>query len=398
MKEENKFSQKLIFSVLSYFIPVLNIGLTIAFSLNLISYHLPVFAFVLTLIFFGFFQKTILRQHKVLSKRSKLLLKYVDLLKAIEDREFSSSLLKDLQGQMKRGNRKAHESISDFVKILQALDQRLNMLMGIILNVYLFWDIRQLIRIEKWKNDNAEEMIIWFNNIGIMDAYCSLATLAFNEPHWIYPLISKDNLMVGKEMRHPLMATSDCIPNNIEIKTKPHFKIITGANMAGKSTYLRTIGANLLLAMMGSVVHAVEYEFKPVKIATSLKTTDSLMKNESYFYAELKRLQAIIQMLEKKENVIVFLDEILKGTNSKDKELGSIALLEQLISLNAYGIIATHDLNLAKVSKRFAEHTENLRFEAEIEHDKLFFDYKIKPGIAQNLNATFLMKRMGITI
>lgn len=398
MIEDNYFSSRKIFKILSYVVPILNISLTGFFAFNIIPYQFPTLSALFTLVFLGFFQKTILRQHKVLSRRSKLLLKYVDLLKAIEDRNFNSNLLKNLQQEMSEGKRKAHEHIGDLVKMLQALDQRLNMLMGVILNTFLFWDIHHLIRIEKWKRTNAEEMIIWFNNIGIMDAYCSLANLAFNEPHWIYPLISNDKLIAGKEMRHPLMDTSQCVPNDIEIIAKPHFKIITGANMAGKSTFLRTVGANLLLSMMGSVVHASEFEFVPVKIVTSLKTTDSLMKNESYFYAELMRLQVIIKMLEKKENVIVFLDEILKGTNSKDKELGSIALLEQLINLNAYGIIATHDLNLAKVSTRFAKNTENLRFEAEIKDDKLSFDYKIKSGIAQNLNATFLMKRMGITI
>ncbi len=398
MKEDNYFSNRLIFKILTYAVPILNIGATLIYSLGYFPYQVPVFFILLTLVFLGGYQKTINRRHKIISRRTKLLLKYVDLLKLMENREFDSILLKNLQQEMSVGKLKAHERIGNLVKILQALDQRLNMLMGVILNVYFFWDIRQLIRIENWKRKNAEEMIIWFNNIGIMDAYCSLATLSFNEPHWIFPKLSKDKLLKGTGLRHPLMPTSSCVPNDIEIYKKPHFKIITGANMAGKSTYLRTVGANLLLAMMGSVVHAKEYEFTPAKIATSLKTTDSLMKNESYFYAELKRLQTIIHQLEKKENVIVFLDEILKGTNSKDKELGSIALLEQLINLEAYGIIATHDLNLAKVSMRFSEHTENLRFEAEIEQDKLFFDYQIKSGIAQNLNATFLMKRMGITI
>lgn len=398
MKEKDYFSNRLDFKILTYAIPIINIGLTGLSSMNFISYQYPVFSIFLTLVYLGFFQKNILRKHKVLGRRAKLLLKYVNLLKEIEDREFESKLLKNLQREMSDGKRKAYERIEHLVKILQALDQRLNMLLGVILNVYLFWDIVQLIRIENWKRNNAEEMIIWFNNIGIMDAYCSLATLTFNEPHWIYPKISKDKLLYGKNLRHPLMSINECIANDVNIIKKPHFKIITGANMAGKSTYLRTVGANLLLAMMGAVVHAEDFDFMPVKIATSLKTTDSLMKNESYFYAELKRLQAIIKMLENKVNVMVFLDEILKGTNSKDKELGSIALLEQLINLNAFGIIATHDLNLAKVSTQFSEHTENLRFEADIKEDKLSFDYKIKPGIAQNLNATFLMKRMGITI
>ena len=298
---------------------------------------------------------------------------------------------------MSGDQKKAYEHISDLVKNLQALDQRLNMLVGILLNVYLVWDIRHLVKIENWKKENAEEMIIWFNNIGIMDAYCSLANVAFNESEWIFPALSDDKLLIGKNLRHPLMDYKSCVPNDIEILKQPHFKIITGANMAGKSTYLRTVGANLLLAMTGSVVNATAFEFVPTKLATSLRTSDSLMKNESYFYAELKRLQTIIQLIEKGENVFVLLDEILKGTNSKDKELGSIALLEQLIKLKAYGIIATHDLNLAKISESFSDNTENLRFEAEITNDLLIFDYKIKPGVAQNLNATFLMKKMGIT-
>jgi len=397
MNEKAFFSNHIHFKILAYLIPIINISFTLAWAVHLLPYYFAVNSILFTLAFLAFYQKIIIAKHNVLSRRAKLILKYVKLLRSIEDRSFKSLLLNQLQKEMSGDQKKAYEHISDLVKNLQALDQRLNMLVGILLNVYLVWDIRHLVKIENWKKENAEEMIIWFNNIGIMDAYCSLANVAFNESEWIFPALSDDKLLIGKNLRHPLMDYKSCVPNDIEILKQPHFKIITGANMAGKSTYLRTVGANLLLAMTGSVVNATAFEFVPTKLATSLRTSDSLMKNESYFYAELKRLQTIIQLIEKGENVFVLLDEILKGTNSKDKELGSIALLEQLIKLKAYGIIATHDLNLAKISESFSDNTENLRFEAEITNDLLIFDYKIKPGVAQNLNATFLMKKMGIT-
>jgi DNA mismatch repair ATPase MutS len=194
------------------------------------------------------------------------------------------------------------------------------------------------------------------------------------------------------------MNYNQCVPNDIKISNIPFFQVVTGANMAGKSTWLRTVGTNLLLAMMGSVVNAKAFKFAPVNIATSLHTADSLMKNESYFYSELLRLQEIINLMHEGKPVFVLLDEILKGTNSGDKEAGSIALLKQLIDLKSYGIIATHDLNLAKITDQYQQFTENCRFEAEIIDDKLFFDYKIKEGVAQNFNATFLMKKMGITL
>jgi DNA mismatch repair ATPase MutS len=168
--------------------------------------------------------------------------------------------------------------------------------------------------------------------------------------------------------------------------------------MAGKSTFLRSLGTNMLLAMMGAPVSAKSFKLNPIEIISSIRTKDSLAKNESYFYAEIKRLEVIINRLKKGERLFVFLDEILKGTNSKDKEQGSKALLKQLVELKAVGVIATHDLNLGVISQDFKDHVDNICFEVEIHDGGLHFDYKIRSGIAQNLSATYLMKQMGITL
>jgi DNA mismatch repair ATPase MutS len=176
------------------------------------------------------------------------------------------------------------------------------------------------------------------------------------------------------------------------------FRIITGANMAGKSTYLRTVGINLVLAMTGSPVLANSFVFSPVDVFTGIKTSDSLQAGESYFFAELKRLKEIIVQLEKGKTLFVILDEILRGTNSADKQKGSKALIRQLIQMKASGLIATHDLALGELADFFPENIKNQRFEVEIENNELKFDYLLKEGISQNLNATSLMKKMGITL
>lgn len=392
------FSKGLTFQILGFLIPAINIGVSALSIAGLLEYKFPLFTIILTLGFIGVFLKKINETHNMLQKRSALLMKYVGLLRMVEDNEFKSQIITDMQREMEYGGKKAHQRINDLARILQSLDNRLNMLIGILLNVYLMWDIWHIIKLDKWKQENADELSIWFKNISRFDAYCSLANLKFNEPNYVFPTINNEEIIEGIEMRHPLMNTEECVANDLTLKGKAQFKVVTGANMAGKSTYLRTVGTNLVLALMGSVVNAKSFTFYPVMVATSLRTTDSLMKNTSYFYAELKRLQEIIFRLRDGEKIFILLDEILKGTNSKDKEEGSIALLKQLIAMKGVGLIATHDLNLAEIIKEYKENIENLRFEADIDDDKLSFDYKLKQGIAQNLNATYLMRKMGITV
>ena len=203
--------------------------------------------------------------------------------------------------------------------------------------------------------------------------------------------------MKAKAAGHPLIPGTLCVRNDIETIANSSFFVITGANMAGKSTYLRTVATNFLLANIGAPVCAQSMLFSKADLFTSLRTSDSLTAGKSYFFAELERLRDIVRQAESGRRTFVILDEILRGTNSADKQKGSIGLVRKLIDLPVGGIIATHDLALGKLAEKFPEKVCNFRFEADITDDKqLSFSYRILPGIAQNANASFLMEQMGI--
>ena len=399
LRERDLFYGKQVFKILIILFSTLNLLSTLLYALGLIPGSLVLAGLFTALVIVGFYQKQINRIHQGISSRVKLLMKYVQLFRMVEQEQFESAHLQALQNTFGKEKQSASYEIRRLSKILSALDTRLNVFAGILLNAYFLWDFIQMSRLEKWRRQNREQLREWFSALSRFDALCSLGTLKFNHPHWIFPeLTANDFELKARNIKHPMMAPEVCVGNDIEVPGRPHFKIITGANMAGKSTFLRSVGTNMLLAMMGAPVAADAFRLSPVNLISSIRTKDSLMKNESYFYAEIKRLELIIRRLKKGERLFVFLDEILKGTNSKDKEQGSKALLQQLIELNAVGIIATHDLNLGIISQTFEQHIENLCFEVEIRDGALFFDYKIRPGIAQNMSATYLMREMGITV
>jgi len=205
-----------------------------------------------------------------------------------------------------------------------------------------------------------------------------------------------DVILDFKKAGHPLIPSATRVDNDIGLKGQGEFVIITGANMAGKSTFLRTVGVNLLLGMAGAPLCAQSARFSPVEIFSSMRTSDSLQKNESYFYAELKRLSELLEKLEKGNTLFIVLDEILKGTNSADKQKGSRIVLEKIIRLNGAGLIATHDLDLAELEKEYPDNLRNKCFEIEMDGDKIHFDYRLYDGITKKMNALLLMKQMGI--
>jgi DNA mismatch repair ATPase MutS len=257
------------------------------------------------------------------------------------------------------------------------------------------WDIIFGRRIESWISENAKNVKLWFEVIEHFDAQNSMATLAFNNPDYIYPNISEDEskTLIAEELGHPLLRKDKLVPNNVTINTRDFF-IITGANMAGKSTFLRTVALNLVMANCGLPVWAKSYSYKPTKLISSMRTSDSLQNDESYFFSELKRLKFIVDEMKNDEYFII-LDEILKGTNSKDKAEGSQKFVEKLVSSKSTGLIATHDLSLCELSKTLPE-IQNHYFDAQIIEDELYFDYKMKDGICQNMNASFLLRKMEI--
>lgn len=355
--------------------------------------------FVSFIIFSSIFSKGITKLQATYGEKLQILSTYADQILLTEKKEMHSPALKQLKRELTNQHQTASQAVRQLSKLMSALDQRGNLLMSAILNGFTFWELRQVMKIEQWKEMHADDLPRWIEAIGEIDAYCSLATFAYNHPDYIYPEISTRSFhLQAKALGHPLMDRNKCVRNGIDIEKRPFFIIITGANMAGKSTYLRTVGVNYLLACIGAPVWADQMKIYPARLITSLRTSDSLTDNESYFFAELKRLKLIIDKLQTGEELFIILDEILKGTNSMDKQRGSFALIKQFMNMNANGIIATHDLLLGTLTDYFPQNIRNYCFEADITNNELTFSYQMRDGVARNMNACFLMKKMGIAV
>lgn len=335
----------------------------------------------------------------IYGKKLQILATYAVLLRLIEEQPMVSALLKEIKEKIGGERKKASLSIRQLSKLMNELDQRNNVFMCVILNGFFFWELRQIMRIEVWKEQYAADLPCWLTAIGQIDALNSLGTFAYNHPDYVFPTFTPVPFRLRAEaLGHPLMNRERCVRNDIDMERRPFFIIITGANMAGKSTYLRTVGINYLLSCVGLPVYARQMELYPARLVTSLRTSDSLNDNESYFFAELKRLKLIIDKLQSGEKLFIILDEILKGTNSMDKQKGSFALIKQFMALRTNGIIATHDLLLGTLIQLFPEDIRNFCFEADISNNELTFSYRLRAGIARNMNACFLMKKMGIAV
>lgn len=337
--------------------------------------------------------------HDKVSRNVNLLNGYAALIESIEKEKFVSIKLIQLVKNFNIDAVCAHDTLKFLSGILNKLDYRYNVIVHFFLNTFLFWDIHQIIRLEKWKTKNSVRVEKWFASIGELEALSSLANMSFNNPEWTFPDLAEDKLIVSaKAMGHPLIIEKTRVCNSLYIEDKSKILLVTGSNMSGKSTFLRTVGINIVLAMTGSVVCAKEFFVSPLKVFTSMRIVDSLEENTSSFYAELKRLEAIIKCVEKEENVFLLLDEILRGTNSNDRHLGSMAFIKQLIKYKAVGIVATHDIGLSELGAQLPGNIENCNFDVKIENEELFFDYKLNKGVCTSLNATILMKKIGIEI
>ncbi len=320
--------------------------------------------------------------------------KYALLLEQIESENFSSELLKEKQQQIILKGQKSSAIFTSFSKSLDALENRNNMFFIILGNGFFLWDIMQSYRIEKWIVSYGKIIEDWFDVVSFFDANNSLGNYAFNHPEFVFPEIIKSEIVIqAKNLGHPLLDKTKRIDSNLNIENEQFF-IVTGANMAGKSTFLRTVSLHIVMANIGLPVCAESSKYSPVKLITSMRTTDSLTDDSSYFFSELTRLKFIVDAIDKEPYFIV-LDEILKGTNSTDKAIGSRKFVEKLVAGNATGIIATQDLSLCEIEKELDD-VKNYFFDAEIVNDELYFDYKLKKGICQNMNASFLLKKMKI--
>lgn len=389
--------QKPIYRVLLWGFPIFTNLLLILAIFSLIPYQFVVLLALLQLIFVAAHFSIFVKHSQEISKKSKFLKKYALLNAQIEQEEFRSPLLSELQDKLTASNISSKE-MKRLALIIDYMEQGMS-LVGVIFNGLFMWSLQYLYQLEKWQVQNVDRLEDWLKVNANFDELNGLANMSYNHPKFIFPELNPDHFeLKALSLGHPLIDESLRVDNDVLLKQTGQLIIITGANMAGKSTFLRTIGVNLILAMLGAPVCAAEMRFRPIQIYTSMRTNDSLQSSESFFYAELKKLRVIIEKLSEGEPIFIILDEILKGTNSADQSAGARALIEQLIRLKGVGLIATHDLSLGNLADTYPGQIFNHCFEIEIKGDQLSFDYKLREGINQNLNATFLMKKMGITL
>lgn len=328
------------------------------------------------------------------SKAKETFKQYYQLLATIETEFFSSKLLQENQQKLESEKEKASIIFQKFSKILDAFDQRNNIIIAVLGNSLFLWDIQNAVKVEEWISNYKHVVQHWFEVITFFDAQNTLANFSYNHPTFVFPSISNNStILKATQLGHPLLKSDKRIDNDFIID-KEQFFIVTGANMAGKSTFLRTVSLTVVMANIGLPICAKTIEYHPIKLITSMRTSDSLADDESYFYSELKRLKFIVDTI-KHEDYFIILDEILKGTNSKDKAIGSKKFVEKLSNSKSTGIIATHDVSLCELEDEF-KGVENYFFDAQIHKDELHFDYKLNKGICKNMNASFLLKKMEI--
>ena len=361
---------------------------------DVISYQILMLWFLVGLGISGVYLKKINKIYNEAGKAKDTFSQYYKLLDKIENTTFTSEILIAQQIRIKSENEKASLIFRKFSKTLDSFDQRNNMIMALVGNGFMLWDLKYAFQVEKWLEAYHDKVEDWFEVISFFDAQNSLANFAFNHPDYVYPQINEDeNVIKATQLGHPLLKTKKRVDNDFFIKNQQFF-IITGANMAGKSTFLRTVSLSIVMANMGLPVCAESFDYSPIKLITSMRTSDSLADDESYFFSELKRLKFIVEEI-KNDNYFIILDEILKGTNSTDKAIGSKKFVEKLVASNSTGIIATHDLSLCEIENELSE-IKNYYFDAEIIDDELNFDYRLKNGVCKNMNASFLLKKMEI--
>ena len=393
LKKHQDFTPKLMRYLPNLFGGI-SLGLFVLSYFNLVPNSLIAIWFFVGLTITGIYIKKINNLYLHANKAKETFKQYHQLLAFIENETFSSEILKQKQAAIKTENKKASQIFLELSKILDAFDQRNNMIIGVFANSFALRDLHHCYRIEQWMGDYVEKVDSWFEVIAFFDAQNSLANFNFNHPNFTFPKIVDHKITIkGEDLGHPLISEKKRITSSVTINNEEFF-IITGANMAGKSTFLRTISLSIVMANIGLPVCASNFEYKPIKLITSMRTTDSLTEDESYFFSELKRLKYIVDTIAK-DNYFIILDEILKGTNSTDKAIGSRKFVQKLVGSNSTGIIATHDLSLCEITEELPE-VKNYFFDAEIINDELHFDYTLKTGICKNMNASFLLKKMEI--
>ena len=331
---------------------------------------------------------------------------YADMLETIDGHEFTSSALRDIQTAISHEGQAAHERLRKLYGLVHLADLRHSSAHGLI-QVLTLWDLHVLVGLERWKRESGRLVRRWIQCLGELEALSALAGLAHDQPEWIYPTVDEAALgaIEGRNVGHPLLPDASRVCNDVAIGPAGTFLLVTGSNMSGKSTLLRAVGLNIVLAQAGGVACATRFQIPPTRLSTSMRIHDSLEHGVSYFMAGVMRLKTIIEAARghdaSRATFVYLLDEILQGTNTAERQMAVRNIIDQLLGLEAIGAVTTHDLSLADTDHlREAGHavhfSEQIASGSENRAAEISFDYKLRPGIATSTNALRLLQLMGI--
>ena len=382
--------------LLSFIMPILFFGVLTAYYITsktiLLSYL--TYIFIANLMVLGKSLKRIQSEIAKADNVDKIIKQYSLLVEKIEKEKFQSKKLIDLQQRLISKSATASAHLKQLSELFSRMDTISNLVTAIVFNGTFLFNLHVLKALLKWKENYSEELEKWVDIIGEFESLNSLANLAYNNPDFVFPEINSEYKIGFSDLGHPLLNPLTRIGNDTHFYPES-FVILTGSNMSGKSTFLRSLGVNMVLGGIGSVVCSSKANIHPLPVLVSMRLSDSLSDSESYFFAEIKRLKQIMDALEEKP-AFVLLDEILRGTNSDDKRNGTIEVVKKIIAKNAIGAIATHDIEVCLTTNEYPDILTNQCFEVEIQNNELHFDYKLRNGICKNKSATFLMQKMGV--
>ncbi|MFD2286121.1 DNA mismatch repair protein MutS [Pedobacter petrophilus] len=325
---------------------------------------------------------------------SNLLNGYAEAILWTEKHQWTSTYISALF----KSKTPASVEIKNLSRIIQSFDARLNIVVGTALNALLLWDLKCCISLDRWYQSSSKDVISALNHLGDFEELISLATLVHNQPAWVFPQITNEFTLSTREIGHPLISPDIRVNNSFSLENQPTVDIVTGSNMAGKSTFLRTLGINMVLAYVGAPVCAQSMSLSVFSINTYMRIKDSLNESTSTFKAELNRLKMILDHVVADKDTFVLIDEMLRGTNSRDKYLGSKVFVEKLIAERTPALFATHDLQLADLKNDHEKTLRNFHFDIQIAEGEMKFDYKLKQGPCSAFNAAILLKEIGLSL
>lgn len=319
-------------------------------------------------------------------------------MKRMEREQYKSERLRELQANLSHQGRAPSEDIARLVRLVDYLNQRRSEFFAPVAAA-LMWGTQFAFAIESWRRRCGPEIESWLTNFGEFEALCAIAGYAYEHPNDPFPEIAESGpVLEGEQMRHPLIPESTCVPNSLQLGGELQLLLVSGSNMSGKSTLMRTLGINVVLGLAGGPVRAKRMKVSVVAIGATLRVQDSLQAGVSRFYGEIQRLHDTMELTNGSLPVLFLLDEILHGTNSHDRAIGAEAIVRGLLARGAIGLVTTHDLALTRVAESLAPQARNVHFQDQLMNGRMTFDYVLHPGVVQKSNALELMRAVGLKV